>query len=103
MNITKALWIATACTLTSIAGCTNGQGPTNIQGTLQVTNSSRSNMTVIQGADIHSLRPDNGIELPINTQRVTVTPTNSNADRIDRVELEFNPGQCPYSLCLRAR
>ena len=102
MNITKALWIATACTLAIIAGCTNGQGPTNIEGKLRVTNSSQSNLMVIQGTDQHALAPGANIELPINSRDVTVARTTGGADRIDRVVLQFNPGQCSAKLCLVA-
>ncbi|MCP1467054.1 hypothetical protein [Pseudomonas sp. S3E17] len=102
MNITKALWIATACTLASIAGCTNGQGPNTIEDRLRVTNSSRSNLTLFQGTERHALAPGANIELPFNSQNVTVAPTTTGADRLDRVVLQFNPGQCPLKLCLVA-
>jgi hypothetical protein len=102
MNIKKALWVAAACTLATIAGCTNGQGPTTVAGTLRITNSSQSNLTVIQGTEFHPLAPNARIELPINSRSVTVARTNGNADKIDRVVLEFNPGQCPLNLCLVA-
>ncbi|WP_431701658.1 hypothetical protein [Pseudomonas sp. BR20] len=103
MNIKKTLWVAAACTLATIAGCTNGQGPNTVAGTLRVTNSSQSNLTVIQGGEFHPLAPNAQIELPINSRGVTVARTNGNADKIDRVVLEFNPGQCPHSLCLVAQ
>ncbi|OCW21611.1 hypothetical protein [Pseudomonas sp. S3E12] len=102
MNITKALWIATACTLASIAGCTNGQGPNTIEDRLRVTNSSRSNLTLFQGTERHTLDSGANIELPFNGQNVTVTPTTTGADRLDRVVLQFNPDQCSVKLCLVA-
>ncbi|WP_053134633.1 hypothetical protein [Pseudomonas sp. MIACH] len=100
MNIKKTLWVAAACTLATIAGCTNGQGPTTVAGTLQITNSSQSNLTVIQGTEFHPLAPNARVELPINSRSVTVARTSGNADKIERVVLEFNPGQCPFNLCL---
>ncbi|WP_315335593.1 hypothetical protein [Pseudomonas grimontii] len=103
MNIIKkTLWVTAACTLATIAGCTNGQGPTTVAGTLRVTNSSQSNLTVIQGTEFHPLAPNAQIELPISSRSVTLARTSGNADKIDRVALEFNPGQCSVNLCLVA-
>ena len=72
MNITKALWMAAACTLATTAGCTNGQGPANVQGLLEVENSSQLNLMVIQAADIHPLAPKGRVELPIDDRGVMV-------------------------------
>ncbi|OXS22302.1 hypothetical protein [Pseudomonas rhodesiae] len=101
MNITKALWMAAACILATTAGCTNGQGPANVQGMLEVENSSQFNLMVIQGADIHPLGPKGRIELPIDDRVVMVNRRNGNVDRIDRLSLEFNTAQCGHSVCLK--
>lgn len=99
MNITKTLWATIACALVTIAGCTSGQGPTNATRILQVKNESQFNLMVSQGTELHPLAPGASIELPINSRGVTVLRRNSNVDRIDQVNLEFNPGQCAYDLC----
>ncbi|QHF42845.1 hypothetical protein PspS35_03195 [Pseudomonas sp. S35] len=99
MNITKTLWATIACALVTIAGCTSGQGPTNAAGILQVKNESQFNLMVSQGTELHPLAPGASIELPINSRGVNVSRRNSNVDRIDQVNLEFNPGQCAYYLC----
>ncbi|MBI6604609.1 MULTISPECIES: hypothetical protein [Pseudomonas] len=101
MNITKALWMAAACTLATTAGCTNGQGPANVQGMLEVENSTQFNLIVTQEADVHQLAPKGRVELPIDDRVVMVHRRNGNVDRIDRLSLEFNTAQCGHSVCLK--
>ena len=104
MNITKhisvtALWIVTACTLATIAGCTAG-GPNSVEGTMRVSNAGSSNVRVSQNSDVHPLAPNATIDLPINSFGLTVMPEDSNRDKIDRFNLKFNPGGCSVNLCV---
>ncbi|QJI32548.1 hypothetical protein HKK55_28890 [Pseudomonas sp. ADAK18] len=99
MNITKALWVAAAFALVSIAGCTNGQGPTNIAGKQRIENKTAFTLAVMHGTQLHQVAPSQSIELDINSFNITISLANS-AGRIDRLVLKYNPGRCPVAHCV---
>lgn len=106
MNITKyisitTLWILTVCTLTTVAGCTAGQGP-NAERTLRIDNKTSYTLVVTQGTAVHRIDPGKDIDLIESSRDIVVTvPTGQG--RLDRVTLKFNPGNCPVNLCVEAR
>lgn len=70
---------------------------------MRVSNAGSSTVIVSQRSDVHPLAPNATIDLPINSFGLTVMPANSNRDRIDRLNLEFNPGGCSVNLCVIVR
>jgi capsid protein len=102
MNIRNPLWIAAACTLATLAGCTNGQGPSNINGVQRFENKTAVEMVVTQATDIHALAPGQSLDLPINSRDVTVARRNS-VGEMQRVTLRYNPGTCSVALCIDIR
>ncbi|CRM32744.1 hypothetical protein [Pseudomonas sp. 8 R 14] len=99
MNITKTLWVAAICTLATLAGCTNGQGPNNIAGIQRIENKTAFALVVAQGTEMHQLAPATSIDLEINSANITIMRVNS-VGTIDRIVMRYNPGRCAVAHCL---
>ncbi len=98
MNITKALCVAAACALLSIAGCTGGQGPANTAGIQRIENKTTFDLIVTHGTEKHSLTPGQSIDLEINSQNITTAPFNGTGT-INQVIQKYNPGRCSVAQC----
>jgi hypothetical protein len=99
MNITKNLWIAAACTLAMLAGCTSGQGPSNIAGVQRIANKTAFALIVMQGTQPHPLASGASLDLQINSWDITIARPNS-VGTIEQLGLKYNPGTCPVAHCV---
>ncbi|SDQ58873.1 hypothetical protein SAMN04490186_1107 [Pseudomonas grimontii] len=98
MNIRTALWTTAACTLATLTGCTNGQGPNSMEGIQRFENKTSAELVVAQGAQIHSLAPGQSLDLQSSARDIHIMRRNS-VGTIDRVILRYNPGNCSVAFC----
>jgi hypothetical protein len=99
MNIRKTVWIAAACALATLTGCTSGQGPSTIEGVQRISNKTAFALIVMQGTQPHPLASGESLDLQINSRDITIARPNS-VGNIGQLTLKYNPGNCSAPHCV---